>query len=67
MKKSAETQGFKSSILELCEWIGRNKSIGNPFEDCQTVEFNAHMNYNSKYTDMMLYKKQAEKLKKEIA
>ena len=57
----------KSSILELCEWIGRNKSIGNPFEDCQKVEFNAHMNYNSKYTDMMLYKKQAEKLNKETA
>lgn len=55
----------KSSILELCEWIGRNKSIGNPFEDCQKAEFNAHMNYNSKYTDMMLYKQHAEKLNKE--
>ena len=46
----------KSSILELCDWIGRNKHIGNPFEMCNKVEFNAHMNYNSTYTDMMLYK-----------
>ena len=46
----------KSSILELCEWIGRNKHIGNPFEKCTKVEFNARMNYNSTYTDMMLYK-----------
>lgn len=46
----------KSSILELCDWIGRNKHIGNPFEKCTKVEFNARMNYNSTYTDMMLYK-----------
>lgn len=47
----------KSSILELCEWIGKNKLTGNPFEQCTRVEFNAHMNYNASYTDMMLYKK----------
>lgn len=45
----------KSSILELCDWIKRNPFIGNPFKDCQKTEFNAHMNYNSKYTDIMLY------------
>lgn len=49
----------KSSILELCEWIGKNRDLGNPFENCTKVEFNAHMNYNSSYTDMMLYKKEA--------
>lgn len=49
----------KSSILELCEWIGKNRDIGNPFEDCVRVEFNAHMNYSASYTDMMLYKKEA--------
>lgn len=49
----------KSSIIELCEWMGRNRHIGNPFENCRRVEFNAHMNYNSSYTDMMLYKKGA--------
>lgn len=50
----------KSSIIELCEWIGNNKALGNPFKDCQKVEFNAHMNYSAKYTDIMLYKKQDE-------
>lgn len=49
----------KSSILELCDWIGMNRNIGNPFEGCVKVEFNAHMNYNSSYTDMMLYNKAA--------
>ncbi len=46
----------KSSILELCEWIGKNKSLGNPFDGCTKAVFNAHMNYNATYTDMMLYK-----------
>ncbi len=45
----------KSSIVELCEWIGKNKLIGNPFENCHRREFNAHMNYNASYTDIMLY------------
>ena len=45
----------KSSIVELCEWIGRNKLVGNPFENCNRREFNAHMNYNASYTDIMLY------------
>lgn len=49
----------KSSIIELCEWIGRNPCLGNPFEKCIKVEFNAHMNYNASYTDMMLYRKEA--------
>ena len=57
----------KSSILELCEWIGRNKSVGNPFEDCHKVEFNAHMNYNAKYTDIMLYKKRGDDFKGKVA
>ena len=47
----------KSSILELCDWIGENPFIGNPFKECQKVEFNAHMNYNTGYTDIMLYTK----------
>lgn len=45
----------KSSIIELCEWMGKNKDIGNPFKQCQHREFNARMNYNSEYTDIMLY------------
>lgn len=45
----------KSSIVELCDWIGKNKLIGNPFQNCQRSEFNAHMNHTSSYTDIMLY------------
>jgi hypothetical protein len=47
----------KSSILELCGWIERNNTIGNPFAGANKRVFNAHMNYNSTYTDIMLYKK----------
>lgn len=50
----------KSSIIELCEWLGENRTLGHPFKNCEKVEFNAHMNYSSKYTDIMLYKKQTE-------
>ncbi|MBQ3244846.1 MAG: DNA adenine methylase [Bacteroidaceae bacterium] len=57
----------KSSIIELCEWIGNNKALGNPFEDCQRVEFNATMNYNAKYTDIMLYRKRSEDLAEKAA
>jgi site-specific DNA-adenine methylase len=49
----------KSSILDLCAWIERN-NIGNPFSGARKKEFNAHMNYNSSYTDIMLYKKEPE-------
>lgn len=45
----------KSSIIELCQWIGKHKDIGNPFEGCHMVEFNQHMNHTAKYTDIMLY------------
>lgn len=47
----------KSSIIELCDWMGKNNTIGNPFTGCGRVEFNAHMNYSSHYTDIMLFKK----------
>ena len=46
----------KSSIIELCDWMGRNNTIGKPFTGCEKVEFNARMNYNSSYTDIMLFK-----------
>ena len=49
----------KSSIVKLCDWMGKNKTIGNPFENCQRREFNAHMNYSASYTDIMLYTKAA--------
>ena len=46
----------KSSIIELCDWMGRNNTIGNLFTGSEKVEFNARMNYNSSYTDIMLFK-----------
>ena len=45
----------KSSIIELCDWLGKNKEIGNPFIGAMRKEFKASMNYNSHYTDMMFY------------
>ena len=45
----------KSSVVELCEWIGRNKTIGDPFADCVKKTICSHMGANLKYTDMMLY------------
>ena len=45
----------KSSIVELCSWLGRNRDLGNPFAGCSVVEFQAQMNYSSGYTDMMIY------------
>ena len=49
----------KSSIVELCDWMGKHQELGNPFENCQRREFNAHMNYSASYTDIMLYTKAA--------
>jgi 16S rRNA G966 N2-methylase RsmD len=46
----------KSSIIELCDWMGRHPDIGNPFANCRRVEIGAHMNYLAGYTDIMLYK-----------
>lgn len=45
----------KSAIIELCNWLGKNKEIGDPFVGAKRKEFNASMNYNSHYTDIMLY------------
>ena len=46
----------KSSIIELCAWMGKNNTLGNPFAGSEKVEFNAHMNYSAHYTDIMLFK-----------
>ena len=50
----------KSSIVELCDWLGKNPTVGNPFKNCRKVEFNATMNYNAHYTDMMFYTQKEE-------
>lgn len=45
----------KSSLTELCEWMGRNPGLGNPFERCGRLEFNATLNHTARYTDIMLF------------
>ena len=45
----------KSSVIELCDWMGNHPNLGNPFRNCHRKEFNVHMNYSSSYTDIMLY------------
>lgn len=45
----------KSAIVELCQWMNRHPALGNPFARCQRKEFNATMNYNARYTDIMLF------------
>lgn len=45
----------KSSVIELCEWMGRNQSVGNPFARCSRTDVDAVMNHNSRYTDIMLH------------
>lgn len=47
----------KSQIIELCEWIGQSRIDRNPFEQAHRVEVSTTMNYNSNYTDIMLYKR----------
>ncbi len=47
----------KSNIVELCEWMERNYSAANPFHGAIKKEIESRMNYNSKYTDIMLYKR----------
>lgn len=49
----------KSEIIELCQWIDEHKNFGNPFKGAEKSVFNARMNYNSTYLDMMLYKQDA--------
>lgn len=46
----------KSSVVELCEWIANAKVTANPFAGAKRSERQVTMNYNSHYTDMMLYK-----------
>ena len=45
----------KSSIIELCDWLGRHPDMGNPFKDARKTEFNARVNYGASYADIMLY------------
>jgi len=46
----------KSNLLELCQWLGKNCWLGNPFAEARQVNMQRSINYNSFYTDIMLYK-----------
>lgn len=56
----------KSCIVELCEWMGRNPSLGDPFAHCQRREFNATMNYSAHYKDIMLFTDPGESASRRI-
>jgi hypothetical protein len=45
----------KSGIIELCKWMARNQSLGNPFAGCQKEEFDATLNHTARYKDIMLF------------
>lgn len=47
----------KSSIVELCEWLAVNSEASNPFHGAVKKEIISQMNHNSRYTDIMLFKR----------
>ncbi len=44
----------KSGIMELCDWLGKNRGIGNPFENAARNDCNARLNHHAGYTNIML-------------
>lgn len=44
----------KSQIVELCEWINTNASIGNPFKGVEIRTQQNNLNYHISFTDIML-------------
>lgn len=47
----------KNNIFELCDWIGRHRIDKDPFCGAKRAEVLQHLNYDSRYMDIMLYKK----------
>lgn len=45
----------KSSIVELCDWLGHNADVGNMFAGASRVDIAARVNHSSSYSDIMLY------------
>lgn len=46
----------KSHIVELCNWISTQTSYVNPFANAYVSTTHQQMNYNSSYTDIMIFK-----------
>lgn len=47
----------KSSIVELCDWLGDGRVTKNPFLGAKMITVQEHQNSISSYTDIMLYKR----------
>ena len=47
----------KSSIVELCEWLGDGRVTANPFVNSKRIIVKENMNYNTSYDDIMIYKR----------
>lgn len=45
----------KSHIVELCSWMSTASNYQNPFANAVTTTTHQQMNYNSSYTDIMLF------------
>ena len=45
----------KSSIVELCDWLGHNAGVGNMFASAFRVDIATRVNHSSGYSDIMLY------------
>jgi adenine-specific DNA methylase len=46
-----------SEIIELCDWMGKSMGVDNPFRNAVVKRATTSVNYNSNYTDIMLYRK----------
>ncbi|HEX8575330.1 MAG TPA: DNA adenine methylase [Flavobacterium sp.] len=46
----------KSSIIELCEWMGTKPSLYNPFAGSTTSTVSNNVTFNATYTDILLHK-----------
>lgn len=46
----------KSHIVELCNWMSNQTRYVNPFANAHVSTTHQQMNYNSQYTDIMIFK-----------
>lgn len=49
----------KSDIVELCEWMRKHPEGCAPFAGAVRVDIGTSLNYGSRYTDTMLYRRRA--------
>lgn len=48
----------KSNVIELCDWLGKNRNMGNPFDNASRVDISAKIAVcGVAYQDIMIYKK----------